>query len=112
MDVEAYLVYGKKGELRFLAGLNVTNQVAAHCEILLRSVLRLSAAVTGLSTIMKRLVSSANRRMFEPMSLTMSLMYTQKSKGPKIEPCGTPARMKVHSETVLGRTTRCFLSER
>ena len=89
MDVEAYLVYGS-----VLAGLNVTNQVAAHCEISLKSVLRLSAAVTGLSTIMKRLVSSANRRMFEPMSLTTSLIYTKKSKSPKIEPCGTPARKK------------------
>ena len=63
-----------------MAGLKVTNQVAAHCEILLRSVLRLSAAVKGLSTIMKRLLSSANRRMFEPMSLTMSLMYTKKKE--------------------------------
>ena len=72
-------------------GLNVTNQVAAHCGILSRSVFRLSAAVNGLFTMMKRLVSSANSRMFEPMSVTMSLIYNKKSSGPKLDPCGTPA---------------------
>ena len=46
------------------------------------------------------------------MSVTMSLIYNKKSKDPKIEPYGTPARRRVQSDTVLGRTTRCFLSER
>ena len=95
-----------------MLGLNVTNQVAAHCDILSRSVFRFSAAVIGLSTIIKRLVSSANSRMFEPISATMSLMYNKKSNGPKIDPCGTPARINFHSDTVPGRTTRCFLSAR
>ena len=95
-----------------LLGLNVTNQVAAHCDILSRSVFRFSAAVIGLSTMIKRLVSSAYRRMFEPISTTMSLMYNKKNKGPKIDPYGTPARMNFHSDTIPGRTTRGFLSAR
>ena len=102
----------EKSRASVLVGLNVTSQVAAHREILLRSMLRQSAAVVGLSTIMLRLVSSANSRMLEHISVTMSLIYNKKSRGPKIGPCGTPARMRAQSEEVLGRTTRCFLSER
>ena len=65
-----------------LEGLKDTSQVAAHREILSRSVLRQFAASEGSSTIIKRLVSSAKSRMFEPMSVTMSLMYNRKSKAP------------------------------
>ena len=50
--------------------------------------------------------------MLEPISKTMSLIYRRKSNGPKIEPCGTPARMNTQSEVPPGRTTRCFLLER
>ena len=57
-----------------LEGLNVTSQVAAHRKTLLRYEFKHSAANTGLLTIMKRLVSSANSRVFEPISLTKSLM--------------------------------------
>ena len=38
----------------FLFGLNFTNQDFAHFDILLRSVLRISAAASGLSTIIYR----------------------------------------------------------
>ena len=91
-------------------GLKVTNQVAAHCEILSRSVFSISGAVNGLFTIMKKLVSSANSRMFEPMSVTMSLIYKKKSRGPKMHPGWTPAVINFHSDTAFGMTTRCFLS--
>ena len=67
-----------------LVGLNDTSQVAAHREILERSKFRQSAAVKGLSTIIKRLVSSTKRRMFEPISVTISLMYNKNNKGPNI----------------------------
>ena len=40
----------------------------AHGDILPRSLLMQPAAVTGSSKIIKRLVSSANNRIFEPMS--------------------------------------------
>ena len=54
--------------------LGYTSQVSAQFEILLRSAFKHSAAVTGSSTIINRLVSSANSRMFAPISLTMSLI--------------------------------------
>ena len=101
VDDAVYLIYAKISKDSVLVGLNVTNQVAAHYEILLRSKLRQSAAVVGLSTMIKRLVSSANRRIWEPMSVTISLMYNKNSRGPKMEPCGTPARMKAQSDEVL-----------
>ena len=49
-------------------GLKETNHVAAHLDIFSRPVLKLLAAVKRLSTIIKRLVSSANRRILDPMS--------------------------------------------
>ena len=75
----------------FLSGLNFTNQDFAHFDILLRSVLRISAAASGLSTIIYRLVSSAKSRMFDRISVTMSFMYSRNNRGPKMDPCGMPA---------------------
>ena len=43
-------------------------------------------------------VSSANNLAVDEMSLVRSLMYIKKNKGPKIEPCGTPASTGVHAE--------------
>ena len=57
-----------------LLGLNVTNHVSAHCNILIRSALDRSAEANGSSTMIKRLVPSANKRMQESISLTMSFM--------------------------------------
>ena len=57
-----------------LVGLKVTSHVIAHREIFSRSVLRQAAEVAGSLTIIKRLVSSANRRICEPISSTMSLI--------------------------------------
>ena len=51
--------------------LKVTSQLASRCVILPRSVLIQAAAVAGSSTIIKRLVSSAKRRMFDTISRTM-----------------------------------------
>ena len=53
-------------------GLNFTNKALALLAIFSRSALRISAATSGLSTIMKRLVSSANRRMLDPISVIIS----------------------------------------
>ena len=69
-----------------LVGLKDTSHLAAHCVILSRSLFRQFAASTGLSTTIQRLVSSANKRLFEPMSVTISFMYKKKSKGPRIDP--------------------------
>ena len=78
----------------------------------LRSVFKRVAEVTGSSTIIKRLVSSANRRICESISSTMSLIYTKNNKGPRMDPCGTPALICAQSDEAPGNTTRCRLSER
>ena len=71
----------------------MTNQVVAHREIFSKSEFKQPAAVVGLSTIIKRLVSSANNRICEPISITMSLIYTKNNRGPRMDPCGGPAQM-------------------
>ena len=54
-----------------LVGLKDTSQVVAHCDIFSKSMLSWPEAVKGLSTTLKRLVSSANKRIFEPISETI-----------------------------------------
>ena len=39
-----------------------------------------------------------------------SLIYIKKNKGPRIEPCGTPAQMSPQLEDWPFRTVLCFLS--
>ena len=73
------------------AGLNFTSQVFAHCVLLSRSEFKVSAAVSGFSSTRKRLVSSANSLMFEPISFTISFICRRNSSGPRMDPCGTPA---------------------
>ena len=68
------------------AGLKVTNQVVYQREIFSKSVFREAAAVIGLSTMIKMLVSSANKRIFDPMSVTISFIYRRNSKGPGMNP--------------------------
>ena len=65
-----------------LLGLNVTNHVSAHCNILIRSALGHSAEATGSSTMIKRLLSSANKRIQEPISFTISFIKNKKAMGP------------------------------
>ena len=69
-----------------LSGLKVTSHCAAHLVIFPKFNFRHAAAFTGSSTIIKRLVSSAKRRIFDPMSVTMSFLNSKKSRGPRIEP--------------------------
>ena len=70
-----------------LVGLKSTSHDAAYCDITFRSEFRQTAAVIGLSTTIKRLVSSAKSLMFAPMSFTISFMYSRNSNGPRIDPC-------------------------
>ena len=56
--------------------------------------------------MMKRLVSSANKRILDPIFLSISLTYNNNNKWPTIEPCGARAIMKTHSEKLPGSTTR------
>ena len=75
----------------FLFGLNFINQDFTHFDIVLRAGLRISAATSRLSTILYRLVSSVKSRMFDRISVTMSFLYNRNNRGPKMDPCGTPA---------------------
>ena len=93
-------------------GLKVTSQRLAHSIIFSRSMFKSSAAISGFSTIINKLVSSAKSRIFEPMSVTISLIKSRNRSGPKIDPCGTPARMKFHADSTPGRTTLCLLSDK
>ena len=54
------------------------------------SPLRTVAADSGVSMTIYTLVSSAKRRIEAPMSLTMSFLNVKNSRGPRINPCGTP----------------------
>ena len=91
-----------------LEGLKVTSQVEAQADIFPRSAFMQPTAVTGSSTIIKRLVSSANSRIFDPISFIISLIYYRKRRGPRIDPWGSRARMYVQSETAPGRTNTLF----
>ena len=86
----------------------MTNHSAAHCVILPKSALIQAAAVTGHRQQYKHLYHLQKSRILEPISRTISLIYTRNKRGPKIEPKGTPACIKVQSETAPGRTTLCF----
>ena len=73
-----------------------------------RSVLIRFAAIWADSNIMYRLVSSANNRIEQLIFFTISFMYIEKSKGPRIDPCGTPAQ----SDAYPLSTTRCLRPDR
>ena len=60
-----------------LEGLNFTNHFSAHLRIVSKSVLIISAALIGLSTIMYKLVSSAKSRTHDCISATISFMYNK-----------------------------------
>ena len=93
-------------------GLNLTSHVLPILYFFSRSAFKVSAAVLGLSTTRKRLVSSAKSLMLGPISLKMSFIYSRNKRGPRIDPCGTPACMLFQSDCVPGRITLCLLSER
>ena len=73
------------------ARLNFTSQVIAYCVIFSGSEYKISAAVSGLFTTRKRLLSSANSIMFEQISFAISFLYRRNSSGPRMDPCGTLA---------------------
>ena len=86
----------------------LTNQFAAQVLMVSRSVLIRFAAIWADSTIMYRLVSSANNRIEQPIFFTISFMYIKKSKGPRIDPWGTPASTGAQSDACPLSTTRCL----
>ena len=83
---------------KVFAALKSTSQNFAQLLIVDISPLRIVAADCGDSTTMYKLVSSAKRRIDAPISLTISLINIRNSKGPRMDPWGTPAPMKPQSE--------------
>ena len=65
-----------------LAGLNLTNHLSAQFVIFKRSAFNVLAEAIGSSTTIKSPVSSANKRIFELISATMSLIYIKKEEDP------------------------------
>ena len=97
---------------KVLLALNVTSQAFPHCEMVCRSALKILAVSSGRSTIMYKLVSSANIRIEPPICLTKSLIKIRKSKGPMNHPCGTPASTTTHFENLPLIPTHCLRPER
>ena len=62
------------------AGLNDRSHLTAQACVMARPAFSSSAALMGLSTIIKRLVSSAKRLMQKCISSTISLMYMRKKE--------------------------------
>ena len=52
------------------------------------------------------------KRMFDWMLLTFSLIKIRKSSGPRIEPCGTPAKIEAQSDIIPFMTTLCLRPDR
>ena len=75
-------------------GLKYTSQLSAQWCIVPKSELRVSATVLGFSTIIKRLVSSAKRRMFDWMLLTISLIKIRKIVVPDLSLVGLQHGMR------------------
>ena len=54
----------------------------------------------GSLAVLKSEVSSAKSFMSYLMFAVKSLMYTRKKRGPRIEPCGTPADIEPHFDAL------------
>ena len=100
----AGLTFLVKSNSSVLSGLKLTSQYCDQIWNFSKSVFIKSADGIGSSTIRYREVSSANRRMHEPISLTISLIYIKNIRGPRIDAWGTPARTLLKSETPSSNT--------
>ena len=70
------------------------------------------AAEFGSCTIVKSEVSSAKSFTLQLKFSVKSFMYIKKKRGPKIEPCGTPAEIFLQLEDCPFKTVLCFLSDK
>ena len=66
--------------------LKATNHASAQVLLVFRSMLSDCATTLGDSTMMYKLISSANNRIEQPRFLTMSFIKKSKINGPRIEP--------------------------
>ena len=91
-----------------LPAWKLTSHASAQLPMVLKSALRMAADVSGESTTIYKLLSSANRRILAPMFLTMSFIYIRNSNGPRIEPWETPASTEAQWEAWPPTTTQCL----
>ena len=61
--------------------------------------------VPGSSPVGNKEAPSANILIFGFRSVPKSFMYIRKKNGPKIDPCGTPARIHIQSDAFPLRVT-------
>ena len=71
---------------------------ANQAESLLSSLFKILFKVTGSFSEINKLVSSANKMDSRREASQRSLTYMIKSRGPRIEPCGTPQRITSGSD--------------
>ena len=92
-----------------LLALKLTFQVLAHWFICSRSEFSISALMCGFLSACDILVSSANNFMSDSMFIVMSFIKIRKNRGPKTEPCGTPAVIGSSSDLFPFKITSCDL---
>ena len=92
--------------------LNFVSHWKSHSLIFSRLWLRWLAEVSMSWTTEKKNLSSANNLHLLLMSFDKSLIYITNNKGPKIDPCCTPARTSAQGEHWPLKTTSCFLALR
>lgn len=72
---------------------------SSHPQILSRYLVRIFAVLSGSEAIEHKKLSSANTLTFDFRLVPELFMYIKKKESPKIDPCGTPAR--IHSQPEL-----------
>ena len=85
---------------------------SAHCRILSRTSFNIFAVSSRSETIENKEVSLANNLTFDFRSVAKSFTYIRKKRGPKTDPCCTPAHIHSQSEVFPLRVTLSTLSLR
>ena len=93
-------------------GLNVTSHFSDNWCTLFKFKFKVFAP-SYLSSIMTYIVvSSANNLIEHPIYKTISLINVRKRRGPRIDPCGTPAFIVSKADSLPFIITFCFRNER
>ena len=95
-----------------LLALKETSHCFAHDAIILKSWFKIPSVSLISDDENANEVSSAIKRVILNRFSAISFTYIRKNKGPKTDPCGTPAKTYLGSETEDPTKTLCLLSER
>ena len=91
-------------------GQKDSNHLSAQRFMASRSLLIIFVPVaSSRKSITKSVVSSANKRILQPMFSTMSLINIKNRSGPSTEPWGTPAEIVPVCDVAFPMVTRCRL---